>query len=108
MLLVGDPASSIAFLLLVKLSNSTVQSYCPVPLSDTDREVAGAATFTFSDALLEPVLVGLNVTLIVQLPRTARLAGQAFVCAKSPALVPVIPMLLMVNGALPVLDSVTV
>ena len=57
-------------------------------------------------ALREPAAVGVNVTLIVQLAFTARLFGQVLVCAKSPAFVPVSPMLLMLNDEPPLLVSV--
>jgi hypothetical protein len=51
-----------------------------VPVSDTDGDVAGAATFTVTDALLVTAApVGLKVTLIVQLEPTAKLAPQLFV-----------------------------
>ena len=47
----------------------------------------------------------MNLTLIVQLPPVARVAGevgQLLVCAKSALLVPVIVILLIVNAPLPV------
>lgn len=47
----------------------------PVPDSATVPEVAGAATFTLNVALLAPAVVGLNVTLIVQVKPTPRVAG---------------------------------
>lgn len=57
-----------------------------------------------------PVAVGVKVTLMMQFALTARvvLAGQVFVCAKSPPFVPLIAMLEMVKGAEPVFVSVTV
>ena len=51
--------------------------------------------------------VGVNVTLMVQLELLPRLEGQLLVWAKSPLLVPVMPMLLMVTVELPVLETVT-
>lgn len=63
-----------------------------------------------TDAVRIPVTVGVKVTLIVQLAFTARvelLAGHVFVCAKSPAFVPVRVMLEMVSGAVPELVRVT-
>ena len=54
-----------------------------------------------------PEAAGVKVTLMVQLAPTARLAPQPLVWAKSPLLVPVIAMLLIVNGALPLFVSVT-
>ena len=55
-----------------------------------------------SDADLAPTTEGVNVTLMVQLPPFAvRLAGQLFVCEKSPGFVPVMLMLEMVSPADP-------
>ena len=54
--------------------------------------------------------VGVKVTLMAQLALTARVAGlrgQLLVRAKSPLLVPVMVMLLIVIGSLPVFESVT-
>jgi hypothetical protein len=45
---------------------------------------------------------------MLQLALAARLAGQVLVSAKSPALVPVTPMLLMLRDAFPLLVRVTV
>ena len=62
-------------------------------------------------ALSVVVVLGVKVTLMVQLLPAANvlvLGGQVLVCAKSPALVPASPMLLMVRAALPLLVSVTV
>jgi hypothetical protein len=59
-------------------------------------------------ALSLPLPVGLKVTLMLQLALAARLAGQVLVSAKSPALVPVTPMLLMLRDAFPLLVRVTV
>lgn len=36
-----------------------------VPVSDTDALTAGAATLMFNEAVIVPVVVGVNVTLIV-------------------------------------------
>ena len=54
--------------------------------------------------------VGVKVTLIAQLALTARVAGlrgQLLVRAKSPLLVPVMVMLLIVIASLPAFKSVT-
>ena len=62
-------------------------------------------------ALLVPAAVGLKVTLMVQEAPAAsvlELLGQVLVWAKSPALVPLRPMLLMVRDPAPLLVSVTV
>jgi hypothetical protein len=60
-----------------------------------------------SEAVLEPVAVGLNVRLMVQFAPAATLVPQVLVCAKSPGLAPVIAMLLMVSVEPPVFDRVT-
>src|SRR5438128_10096125 len=51
--------------------------------------------------------MGVKVTLIVQLPPAATLAPQLLVCPKSPGLVPVKPMLVMVNATPLGFESVT-
>ena len=65
---------------------------------------------TVNVALRDPMAVGVKVTLIVQVPLAARaegLIGQLLVCPKSPGLVPVKPMLVMVNAAPLGFESVT-
>ena len=65
---------------------------------------------TVNVALREPVAVGVKVTLIVQVPLAARvegLRGQLLVCPKSPGLVPVKPMLVMVSAVPLGFESVT-
>jgi hypothetical protein len=62
-------------------------------------------------AVRAPVALGVKVTLMVQLLPAARvlgLMGQVLVWAKSPLLVPLIPMLLMVSAAFPLLVRLTV
>ena len=54
-----------------------------------------------------PVAVGVKVTLIVQFAPAARLVPQLLVWPKSPLLVPVMVMPLMLNEALPEFESVT-
>jgi hypothetical protein len=61
-----------------------------------------------SDALREPFAVGLNVMLMVQLAPVAKVDPQVLVCAKSPAFVPAIEMLLIVILALPAFVRVTI
>ena len=51
--------------------------------------------------------VGLNVTLIVQLAPAASELPQLLVWAKSPLLPPLVAILLISKGPLPVLDKVT-
>jgi hypothetical protein len=65
---------------------------------------------TESVAALAPVALGVKVTLMVQaLPAAsvAELPGQVLVWTKSPLLVPVIVMLLIVSGPVPLLVRVT-
>jgi hypothetical protein len=57
-------------------------------------------------ALRVPIAIGVKVTLIVQLAPTATELPHVLVCAKSPALAPVMAMLLMLNVVLPVLLNV--
>jgi hypothetical protein len=81
----------------------------PVPLSETfNVGFAGSLLTMASVADRAPITVGVNVTLIVQLPAAARLPPHALVCAKSPGFAPTSMMLVMVKGAVPVLDRITV
>ena len=61
-------------------------------------------------ALRVPVAVGVKVALMVQVPLAAKvegLIGQLLVCPKSPGLVPVKPMLVMVSAVPLGFESVT-
>ena len=81
----------------------------PVPLSDTFKVgCTGSLLVTVRVVERAPVTVGVNVTLIVQLPPAATLVPQPLACAKSPGVPPVSPMLTLSKGAVPVLESVTV
>ncbi len=71
---------------------------CPVPLKPTVCGEPVALSVIVIDAVRAPVAVGLNVTLIEQVPLTASDAPQLFVSAKSPAFVPPRAMGLMVTG----------
>ena len=62
----------------------------------------------FKEAPRLPIAVGVNVTLMVQLPLAATEPPQVLVCPKSPGLAPVNPMPLMDRAAFPVLFSVKV
>ena len=69
-----------------------------------------ALSVTVNVALRDPMTVGVKVTLMVQVPFAARvegLRGQLLVCPKSPGLVPVKPMLVMVNATPLEFESVT-
>jgi hypothetical protein len=72
-------------------------SAVPVPVRLAVWGLLVALSVTFSVALRAARAVGAKVTLIVQVAPTAKLAPQLLVCAKSPALAPVKPILLMVN-----------
>lgn len=59
-------------------------------------------------AVRESLMVGRNLTLIVQLEPAARLVPHVLVCEKLEAFVPPIAILLIVSAAVPVFDNVTV
>ena len=61
----------------------------PVPVSVAVCGLLASLSETLSVAVTEPVAVGVNVTLIVQLAPAARDDGHAFVCAKDDAPPPV-------------------
>lgn len=65
----------------------------PVPLRFTLWGLVGSESLIVTLADRLPAAVGVNVTLIVQLPPGAMLVPQLLVRAKSPGLVPVIEML---------------
>ena len=72
----------------------------PVPLSVIACGLPGPLSVMLTDAVLDPVPVGLNVTEIVQLAPAATAAPQVFACAKSPEFVPVIVILVTDKAAL--------
>ena len=83
----------------------------PVPLSATLCGLPAALSLMLTAPLRAPEADGAKVTLMVQLAPAANvlgLMGQVLVCAKSPALVPVTEMLVIVRAAVPLLVSVTV
>lgn len=84
----------------------------PMPLRATTCSDGVELSETESEAEREPVPVGENVTAIEQaLPALSVAAGpmgQLFVCAKSRGFAPVIAMLEMVSGPVPVFCKVTV
>ena len=92
-----------------RLVGVTATEAAPVPFSATvSVGLAGSLLMILSDADRAPTAVGLNVTLIEQLAPATRLAPHVLVWAKSPGLVPVRLTLVIVSGAVPVLDNVTV
>jgi hypothetical protein len=84
-----------------------LRDYCPVPVNGTVFDVAGAATFTFTVAVLLPLELGRNVTLTVQFAPGAREAGHRLFWLNWFAFAPPSPMELIVSGAVPVLVTVT-
>jgi hypothetical protein len=80
-----------------------------VPVPEREKLCGLPAALSEIETVAErpPVVVGLNVTAMVQLAPPATLDPQVLVCEKSPAFVPVTPMLVMAKLLLPVLDSVT-
>ena len=84
-----------------------VAGWAPVPLTATVWGLPLALSVTLTAALRVPVAVGVNFTPIVQLAPAATPLAQVFVCEKSPAFVPVSPMLVTFSAAVPVSVSVT-
>jgi hypothetical protein len=80
----------------------------PVPLRLTVCGLPLASSLTLSVALSEPTTCGVNVTEMLQLAPPARVVPHVFVWLKSPEFAPVMPMLVIASGALPVLVSVAV
>jgi hypothetical protein len=82
-----------------------------VPIRLTAWGLPAALSAILIEAVRFPEAEGVNVTVIVQEPPAAIEAGergQVVVLPKSPALVPVTEMLVMVKFMLPVLVRVTV
>src|SRR5207244_8439377 len=77
----------------------------PVPDNATFCGLPAALSLMLSAALRVPLAVGLKLTLIVQLAPAANELPQLVVREKSPALVPVIAMLLMVKLVVPTFVS---
>src|SRR5207244_1880436 len=85
-------------------------SNVPVPDTAAVWGLLPALSVAVNVALRVPVAVGVKVTLMMQVPLAAKvegLRGQLLVCPKSPGLVPVKPMLVMVNAAPLGFESVT-
>ena len=78
----------------------------PVPVRVTDWGLPGALSAIVIEAARLKMAVGVNVTLIVQVPFAATDPPQVLVWAKSPALVPVTEMPVMVKLAFPMLVRV--
>jgi hypothetical protein len=80
----------------------------PVPESDAVLLPAPPPVVTLSSATFDPVLVGLNVTLIAQLAPAATDVPQLFVCANWPGLVPLMAIDVIGKAVAPVLSRVIV
>ena len=83
----------------------------PLPLSATVCGLPLALSVMLTLALRVPVAEGVKVTLMVQEAPAATvlgLMGHVLVWLKSPALVPLIPIVLMVRAAVPLFLRVTV
>ena len=99
--------------LVLPLSNPSLKYVVvvvPVPPSATDCGLSDALSVKVKLALRAPFAPGVKVTLMVQeLPAASVLLplGQVFVCAKSDAFVPLMVILLILNGVVPLLVSVT-
>jgi len=87
---------------LAGVSVTTGAGVTPVPLSVTPSGLLAALSTIETLALLLPDAVGENVTVMVHVVFGGRDAGQSLDWAKSPALVPAIPMLVIVNASVPV------
>src|SRR5437588_623000 len=96
-------------LLVLRLAGAA--GVVPLPLTRPACGLPLALSVMLTLALRVPVAVGVKVTLMVQEAPAATvlgLMGQVLVWAKSPALVPVKPIVLMVRAALPLFLRVTV
>ena len=91
-----------------RLTTGPVDVEAPVPVRVAVCGLPVALSVTATAAARVPDAAGTNVTLIVQLAPAATDVPQVLLWAKSPLLVPVTATLVMLNAALPVLDSVNV
>lgn len=80
----------------------------PVPDSVTDCGLPVALSATESEAVRVPDAVGVKVTMMLQVLPAAREVPHTFVWEKSPALVPMMEMPVMLSAALPLFVRVTV
>ena len=95
------------WLLNVSEVGERLGSAVPVPERLAVWGLLLASSVTVKVPLRVPVAVGAKVTLIVQFAPAATLLPQLFVCPKSPLLVPVMVMLVMLNAVPWELVSVT-
>src|ERR1035438_10473598 len=75
--------------------------YEPVPERGTCCGLPAALSVSLSVALRAPVMVGLKVTLMVQLALAANELPQPLLCTKSPGSVPASVILVMVIAVVP-------
>src|ERR1039458_10319256 len=79
----------------------------PTPVRETVWGLLGALSVMLRAAVRAPTVVGVNDTVIVQVPPAARDDGQRFCWEKSPLFAPVIAIEEMINAILPVLVRFT-
>jgi Na+-transporting NADH:ubiquinone oxidoreductase subunit NqrE len=77
-------------------------------MRETACGLPAALSLTLSDAVRVPLAVGLKVILMLQVAPAANELPHVWVCAKSPALVPVMAIPVMLMAVVPTLVSVTV
>src|SRR5581483_4069734 len=82
--------------------------YWPVPVRLTNCGLPPPLSAIETEALRAPIAVGVKVTVIVQLPPPTTLVPQVLVCMKSPGLVPVRVIPVIVRVCAPTLVRVTV
>ena len=102
------PTDRLPKLRLVAERLATGAAAVPVPERLTACGLPLALSVMLTEALRVPEAEGVKVTLIVQLAPVVSELPHVLVCAKSPALVPVTAMVVMLKVALPVLLRVTV
>ena len=90
--------------MLVGVAVTVTVAAAPVPVSPTDCGEFVAWSVIEIEPVRVPVVVGLNVTLTVQLAPAASVVEQVFVCAKSPVAAPMesvvvpVPIFFTVTG----------
>ena len=89
---------------MAPLLSAALGAPVPVPLSAT----VGVPPFEvrLSTAIRDPVLLGLNVMVIAQVAPAATLDPHVFVCAKSAAFAPAMPIAVTDSAALPVFVNI--
>jgi len=105
--LAGEPAATLVDMGETVIVKSAVV-VVPVPVSVAVCGLPAKLSATLNVALVAPVTVGLNVTVIVQLAPAASVAGQAFVCANNDAFAPVMLTTILFTAPVLVFFSVTV